>query len=324
MNQPTDPADAHILAAVAPEVHRVSITSLVLTDSPRLDAGDAQHIQTLCHNDAELPPIVVHRSTLRVIDGQYRVRAYTLLGRRQVAVRYFDGSDADAFVLSVRLNARHGLPLCLAERRSAAKRIVGTHPHWSDRAIATVVGLSPKTVGRLRDRSSEENAQSNTRLGRDGRVRPLRAGDARTRASAVIAARPEASIRQIAREAGVSVGTAHTVRVLMEAGAPLAPEDVDAAGTVADRYRALSQDPGLRYTERGRALMRWLDAHLVLDEAWRVVLDGLPPHWSETAAGLARRCAAEWLALARELNQQGPGVHDTGRQRTADDYALPK
>ncbi|MFV0133859.1 ParB/RepB/Spo0J family partition protein [Streptomyces sp. HMX87] len=322
MNQPAEPADAHILAAVAPEVHRVSIASLVLTGSPRRDTEDAQHIQLLCHNDGDLPPIVVHLSTLRVIDGRHRVQAYKLLGRRHVAARYFDGSEEDAFVLSVRLNARHGLPLCLAERRAAAVRILRTHPQWSDRGIAAVVGLSPKTVGRLRGCSSEESAQSNTRLGRDGRARPLRAGDARIRASAVIAARPEASIRQIAREAGVSVGTAHSVRALMEAGAPLAPDDVEEADAVAGRYRALSQDPGLRYTERGRMLLRWLDAHLVLDEEWRIVAEGLPPHWAEVAAGLARRCAAEWLALSRELNRHGPGVHDMRQQQAADSYAL--
>ncbi len=239
-------------------------------------------------------------------------------------VQYFDGSIEDAFVLSVRLNGRHGLPLSLAERRSAAARIAGTHPQWSDRAIAAVVGLSPKTVGRVRRRSSEEIPQSNTRLGQDGRARPLRAGDARIRASAVIAARPGASVREIAREAGVSVGTAHSVRARMEAGLQSIPPELDTTDAdAADRYRALFQDPALRYTENGRLVLRWLDAHLVLDEEWQPVVEGVPLHWADLVSGLARRCANEWLALSRELDRRLIGVQDTGQEEERRCYALP-
>lgn len=41
-------------------------------------------------------------------------------------------------------NTHHGLPLTRADRKAAAQRILDIHPHWSDRAIAKVTGLSPK------------------------------------------------------------------------------------------------------------------------------------------------------------------------------------
>jgi hypothetical protein len=45
----------------------------------------------------------------------------------------------------------HGLPLTLADRLAAAARIVTACPYWSDRAVAAVAGLSPKTVTAVLD-----------------------------------------------------------------------------------------------------------------------------------------------------------------------------
>ena len=77
-------------------------------------------------------------------------------------------------------HVEHGMPLTRADRKAAAQRIVMIRPQWSDRAIAAVGGLSAKTVGAIRRRSTEEIPQSNARLGGDGRVRPLAAADGRS------------------------------------------------------------------------------------------------------------------------------------------------
>jgi hypothetical protein len=47
-------------------------------------------------------------------------------------------------------------------------------PDWSDRRIAGVVGISPKTVGALRKRPTEENSSvgCSTRPGRSGPSSP--------------------------------------------------------------------------------------------------------------------------------------------------------
>ncbi len=131
---------------------------------------------------------------------------------------FFDGSAEEAFIRAVEENISHGLPLTLADRKTAAMRIISTHPHLSDRAIARHSGLAAKTVAALRQRSSEDSPNSNTRVGADGRRRPLNASAGRHRAAEAIARRPDAPLREIARIANVSLGTAHDVRLRLRRG----------------------------------------------------------------------------------------------------------
>lgn len=181
---------------------RVPLDALKPSDSPRAQRQDEEHVGKLADSDWEFDPILVHRGTMRVIDGMHRLSATALRGRREIAVRFFDGSEADAYVLSVQLNVRHGLPLTPAERRLAAGRILRSHPHWSDRAIAERTGLSGKTVGKLRRSASAEIPQSHTRVGRDGTVRPLSSAEGRRIAAALLAEDPGASLRELARGPG--------------------------------------------------------------------------------------------------------------------------
>jgi hypothetical protein len=125
----------------------------------------------------------------------------------------------------VKANADHGLPLSVADREAAAGRILSWYPYWSDRAIAAVVGLAATTVGAIRERSTVQSPQLNVRLGRDGRLRPMSTLDGRRRAGDIIAARPDASLREVAREAGISLGTAHNVRERMRRGEDCVPDN---------------------------------------------------------------------------------------------------
>ncbi|MFH8344280.1 ParB N-terminal domain-containing protein [Streptomyces sp. NPDC018045] len=199
------------------------ISAILPGESPRFVQQDEAHIRRLAETDSELPPILVHRRTMRVIDGTHRLRAALLQQRKHIDVEFFDGTEAEAYVVGIQANTAHGLPLSLAERKAAAERVIQLQPEQSDRAIARITGLSAKTVGALRRRSSEENPQLSARLGRDGRIRPLSFEEGRRRALAVIKERPGASVREIAREAGVSVGTAHSLRVQVERGRRAAP-----------------------------------------------------------------------------------------------------
>ncbi|MCP2351250.1 streptomycin biosynthesis regulator [Nonomuraea roseoviolacea] len=193
-------------------------------DSPRVLGMDDDHVRRLAEADTELPPILVHRATMRVIDGMHRLGAAVLNGRQMIDVRFFEGSDEAAFLEAVRANTTHGLPLSLQDRRVAALRILDSRPGMSDRAIAEVTGLSAKTVSGLRRCSTADSPQLNTRVGKDGRRRPLNAEEGRLRAARVIAANPDASLRKIAQDAAVSVGTAHAVRQRIRRGEdPLAP-----------------------------------------------------------------------------------------------------
>ncbi|PCG87279.1 hypothetical protein CIB93_03730 [Streptomyces sp. WZ.A104] len=205
----------------------VSVDALHVSGRPRVAAEDTRHTRALADSDVPLPPIVVHRPTMRVVDGFHRLRATVLRGEERIRVSFVEGTLDEAFVLAVRVNTRQGMPLSHADRTAAAARLVESHPQWSDRRIAEIACLSPTTVAALRSRSTGRRGQLNARAGRDGRVRPLDADAARgrRRAALFIGARPEASLREVAAVAGVAVATARDVRARLRAGeSPLPPK----------------------------------------------------------------------------------------------------
>ncbi len=211
-----DPAAqaADVTAAVA----AVPVLALRPADSPRLNGEDKSHIVRLAETETSLPPILVDRRTMRVIDGMHRLMAASLLGRETIDVIFFDGNETDVFLRAVQENITHGLPLSQADRRAAAERIITSHPHLSDRAIGHSAGLAAKTVAAIRKSSSDEIPQSNARVGRDGKVRPLDSGAGRRRAAELLAQQPDASLRDVARAAGISPATVLDVRKRLERG----------------------------------------------------------------------------------------------------------
>lgn len=304
-------------------VHMVPVDSLVAADSPRLDGLNQEHVEVLAQRDVE--PILVHRETRRVVDGMHRLQAARLRGEELVPVRYLDGPASEVFLRSVEANVAHGLPLTLRDRKAAARRILASHPDLSDRAVARVAGLSPKTVGAVRRASSEEVPQSKVRVGADGRSRPLDAARRREAARAFIAERPGATLHQIAAGAGVSVSTACEIRQRVRrdeaeqpssrpgvtrglrdrrraagAGAPAPGRPARTAR--AQRIETLAKDPSLRFTESGRALLRWLNEHAPDLEAGRQLMAAVPPHCAAAVADLADSYAREWLRFASVLD----------------------
>ncbi|WP_237524869.1 transcriptional regulator [Streptomyces sp. SID5643] len=164
---------------------------------------------------------------MRVIDGMHRLLAALVRGQATIDVEFFEGTTEDAFLRAVEANIAHGLPLTHADRRAAATRIIASHPQMSDRAIARASGLGAKAVAAIRRRSSDAVPQLNARIGRDGRVRPLSSVEGRWRAAELMAENPQASLRQVARIAGISPATASDVRKRIQSGelpAPVRPE----------------------------------------------------------------------------------------------------
>ena len=80
----------------------IETAALAEGDSPRLDGLDTDHVRQLAERAETMPPLLVHRATLRVIDGHHRLAAARLRGLDRVPVRWFEGSDAEAFVAVVR------------------------------------------------------------------------------------------------------------------------------------------------------------------------------------------------------------------------------
>lgn len=301
----------------------ILISSLLPADSPRTHGEDETHILRLAESDAELPPILVQRHTMRVIDGMHRIRAAQLNGLDKIAVTYFDGSDEDAFLLGVKLNVAHGLPLSLPDRKTAAARILTSQPYLSDRAIASVAGLSSKTVAALRSPCANvENPRLHTRLGADGRQRPLDSAEGRKRAAEIIAETPKASLRYIAASSGISPGTVRDVRKRIERGQDPVSRKPRASRSRPGSRRPLtdcsevilpqlSKDPSLRLTEGGRDLLRWLHAHVIRAEDWIGFVGAVPPHCAPAVVDLARQSADAWTELARQLEQSSSADHST-------------
>jgi ParB-like chromosome segregation protein Spo0J len=286
----------------------VPIRALRLADSPRVAGEDVNHVRALAKFEGRLPPIVVHRPTMRVVDGMHRLSAALRRGQDRIEVSFIEGAEHDLFVLAVELNSGQGLPLSQRDRITAATRIVRTHPHRSDRSIARLVGLSAKTIAAVRRRSTEDIPRLNTRLGLDGKVRPLSAAHGRELAGKLMAERPAASLRVIAREAGVSLGTAQDVSRRLRAGQDPVPTSgsprppVPAEPTPVS-LQHLRNDPSLRSSEIGRALLRLLSTHSMPAQMWAQFAAAVPAHSAETVAALARRCAESWLEFAGRLNQ---------------------
>lgn len=308
-----------------PHTVRVPIASLLAADSPRLSGENIEHARALAELGAALPPIIVHRTSLRVIDGMHRLRAAMLSKQHDIEVLFFDGDETDAFVIAVKANIAHGLPLSLADRTAAATRILRSHPHWSDRMIATTAGLSPRTVGaiRLRCCSTEDNSQPNIRVGQDGRIRPVNGAEGRRIAGKFVADNPDATLRTIAKAAGVSLGTARDVRERIRRGHdPTLPEQPDGKirkyeaphdnilRSIPARPRmstllSLRRDPSLRFTETGRILLRLLDANTIDPEMWLRLIDNVPSHCASMVADMARGCAESWHYVAQQVERRG-------------------
>lgn len=301
----------------------VSVDALRPADSPRQSGVDTDHVAALAQVSGELPPILVHRDTMRVIDGMHRLHAAILQGRDTIRVQFFDGTEQAAFVVAVRANTAHGLPLTLADRRAAAARLLRHHPDWSDRAIAEIAGLAHKTVSAIR-RSSGEHPQPDTRRGRDGRLRPANAAERRIQARRLILERPDASLREIARAVGMSPTTVLAVRdgVASETAAlppiatPVQTEQrsapagsgragADRADRLKSLWKALVQDPELRFTDTGRALLRMLQVQAVIDPGtWDRLVFAVPPRHAGTVADLAAQCARMWEEFADEMRRR--------------------
>lgn len=307
-----------------PERAMVPLTSIRPADSPRLTGESEDNVKRLAELESETPPIIVHRQTMRVVDGMHRLRAAELKGQERVLVEFFDGTEDDAFKYSVEINTRHGLPLTLADRKAAALRITGSHPDLSDRAIASCAGLSPKTVAAMR--SSASIPKIDNRRGTDGRVRPIDIVEGRLRARDIIEQQPEASLREVARQAGVSPTTAKDVRDRINRGDSPVPLHTTRASEkaatvnevsirskittrlcdthVRDDLARLRQDPAVRQSESGRNLLRWLARHAADLDQWRDLINGLPPHRNELFVRIARQCAEEWQSAAVDLESR--------------------
>ncbi|MFE3757748.1 helix-turn-helix domain-containing protein [Nocardia tengchongensis] len=301
----------------------VALSEIYEADSPRRGKVDEAHVKLLAESLDQCPPIVIHRSTMRVIDGVHRVRAARLLGIDTISARFFDGTVEEAFALAVQLNVKHGLPLALADRKAAAARLLVEQPGWSNRAIAAVSGVSDKTVAAIRNRSTAENPQPTTRLARNGVLHPVDGKAGRRRVAELLESDPEMSLAELARSTGVSLTTVKDVRKRLRrddssvpsellgrvaSGSPGAARGEGKPGVdEAALVERLRRDPSVRFNQAGRMFLRWLEAPI----EWEAIAPSIPAHCAALFAELARKRSEELRRSADYLDSLSESLGDT-------------
>ena len=287
------------------DVVRVPLGRLRTGGSPRLSGESEEHVRALGESLSMLPPVLVHRPTMRVIDGTHRLLAAIQQGQVEIAVRFFDGDEDEAYLIAVESNVKHGLPLTLADRIAAAKRVVALRSFWSDRRIAAAVGLSPKTVGGIRRQSHPGVALASPRIGLDGKLRSGLPAQ-RQRSTPIVPAglaqadhapAVEATDWQDPNSSHRSSTTHLNPQSMVAATTPTLLPAATRPTTVA----VLGRDPSLRFSEPGRALLRLLEAQTVPAHEWDRLVDVVPPYCVGKVAEIARGCASAWQEFADRL-----------------------
>lgn len=297
------------------EVVSVALARLAIRSSFREAGVNNEHVRRLVGLGGRWPPILVHQDNGLVVDGVHRVVAARLLGLDRIDATLFRGSPDDALIEFVRRNVHHGLPLTLRERKRAAGQVLLAYPKWSDRRIAETCALSPKTVGRLRvtppDNDSDDVAQldTETRVGRDNRSRPVNSASVRARVIEAIKERPEASLRSVAAAVGVSPETVRLVRMNM--GRLSTTDAVDARASAGESGSAEVRQLGKPAPEGAPTpeeaphdFIVWFDRTAICadDCAYRVDLVALD--CVVEIANEARRRSAAWLQFAQSLDSR--------------------
>ena len=307
-----DPARANkqpprLLDGALSVVTRIPAAAVQPGLSPRLLGSDVNHVRGLAEVADLLPPIVVHRTTMKIIDGEHRWQVAVALGHKDIDVRYFDGSEEDAFLLGIALNLQHGLPLGLEDRKAAAGRILAMHKEWSDRKIAEATGLSPKTVASIRDglrHPTEEIPQLTSRVGRDNRRRRVPSSDKASSAKARSENNPPSG-----SVAALPMPPIPSPRLRLERRSrtrssetkePSRNETVD----LAPATTMLREDPSIRLSDPGRDLLRLLSSSNITQERWRRIADVVPPYRRHLVADLAEQCSSRWRTLAGMLRDK--------------------
>ena len=258
---------------------------LVGSYSPRDKRVDEDHVLALAEVLDRVPPVVVDKRTMKVIDGLHRVEASRRMGRSEIRAVFFDGSETDALVVAVQANIRHGKPLSRSERQAAAGALLRRCPERSDRWLAEVCGLSHSTVARIRQ--AADALGPGARTGRDGRRRPVDSAAGRAAIAKALAEDPGSSFRRAAETGDLQ--SLLDILALEDIGA-LHPEDVPLGRIyeVADELR-----------RRARTCLELADTLERRARARRQVRSGSEP------SGLDGDHAFEPVTEAREAGRRG-------------------
>ena len=299
----------------------VPISQLRLGPSPR-DGIDIRHVAALAELDGGWQPLIVQRDSRVVVDGRHRLAAAKKLGHKVVRVSFFEGTDAEACAEAVRLNVLHGLPLSLSERSRAAKQLLSLFPTWSDRHLAEVCALSPRTIARIRSQCPPipqigvaGAVVSEKRLGKDGRQYPIAGKAARSEIGRILQEEGPVSLRSVAARTGVSPETVRSVRRSLAAksdelspseslAAPVVNRDDPSRWEVVTPHPVWTEDSACSSTPEGRSFAGWFDGHDVDDGLLSTMPEAVPLSRVYDVIDEARRRVVFWDTFAKTLQDR--------------------
>lgn len=120
----------------------------------RLDQSTINEYAEAMLNGDRFPPVVVFYDGQEywLADGFHRVAAALVAGLSQVRAEVRQGTQRDAVLHSVGVNAQHGLRRANADKRRAVETLLRDEVwrDWSDREIARKTKVSSPFVGKLR------------------------------------------------------------------------------------------------------------------------------------------------------------------------------
>lgn len=129
-------------------------------------------------NASQFPPIIIseEENQYKLIDGQYRLKAYKKIGIKKIKCIVIKTTQEKALLLSIEANTTHGVPLSNNEKWACVRRVLKTK--WSlsqsDRAIGRLCGVSNHLVKIVKYAESDKNKDKakNCNEQKQGNTRP--------------------------------------------------------------------------------------------------------------------------------------------------------
>lgn len=120
-------------------------------------------------------PVTVYRvdGDYKLIDGWHRYQAASKAGLVHIQAEIHSGSRTDALTAALEANQKHGIRRTNADKRKAVEMAVREWPEQSTRSLATLCGVSPDTVARIRDEVQVSDSDT-CRKGKDGKTYPAK------------------------------------------------------------------------------------------------------------------------------------------------------
>lgn len=156
---------------------RIEISSIIVDEKiQQREQLNEEYIVEISKEIADgtvLPPLDVYNidGDLRLADGFHRLKALIENGEHTVEINIFEGTERDAILHAIRVNAKHGLRFTNADKRKAVTTLLKEWGSLSDGQIAEICCVSQPFVSKISNELTHNGFERDSqRLGKDGRL----------------------------------------------------------------------------------------------------------------------------------------------------------